>query len=204
MPAKFLRALYRLVMPGGLILLLSALAVHAEFLKNSPSFWRDYPYIIFGAGLVLSAMFNRSRLFFAILIVAISDRALLWLAPRLASAGIHRTLFDAIALLLPLNLLALSFLRDRGIVSPRGRRRVAWIAAQIAVVAGLIFVEPARVLAATLVNDALVPRRYSEWSHMSQPALMVFVLAGVLMLIYLLHRRRPVENGLFWALCAGR
>jgi diguanylate cyclase (GGDEF)-like protein len=183
------------------LLLISALVVHAGSLQSAtPSFWSNYPYFIFGTGLLLSAIFNRSRLFFALLIVALSDRALVWMAPRLATAGIHRTLFDAIALLLPLNLLALSFVRDRGIISMRGRRRVAFIAAQVAIVAFVILVRPVQAFAATVMHQALVPRQYAEWSRISQPALLAFLLAGVVMLVYLLYRRRPVESGLFWAL----
>jgi diguanylate cyclase (GGDEF)-like protein len=199
--SKILRAVYRFMVPGGLLLLVSALVVNAGTLQSAnPSFWHNYPYFIFGAGLLLSAIFNRSRLFFAILIVALSDRALVWLAPRLATAGVHRTIFDAIALLLPLNLLALSFMRDRGIISMRGRRRVAFIAAQMAIVSFVILVRPVQVLAASAMNQAIVPKRYAEWSRISQPALLTFVLAGVAMLVYLLYRRRPVESGLFWAL----
>ena len=190
MGAKFLRAIYRLLIPGGLILLASALAVHSGISQRlAASFWRNYPYFIFG-----------SRLFFAMLIVALSDRALVWLAPTLSSVGINRTIFDAVAVLLPLNLLALSFMRDRGIVSPRGRRRVAFIAAQIAVVVTVILFHPAQVRAASLLQGEIVPRSYSEWSHISQPALLVFLVAGLLMLIYLVDRRRPVESGLFWTL----
>jgi diguanylate cyclase (GGDEF)-like protein len=199
--AKLLRAISQLLLPGGLLLLGAVLAIREGAVQGAAAFvWRDYPYLIFGAALVLSAIFNRSRLFFAVLIVALSDRALLWLAPRLASAGIHRTIFDAIALLLPLNLLALSFMRDRGIVSPRGRRRIAFIAAQLAIVALVIFVPSVQARAGTLMHNDMVPKQYSEWSHMSQPALLVFLLAGAMMLMYLLQRRRPVEHGLFWAL----
>ena len=124
MGAKLLRVVYRLVVPGGLILLISALAMESARSQGMvASFWHYYPYVSFGIGLLLSAVFNCSRLFFALLIVAASDRALVWLVPRLSSAGV-RTIFDAVALLLPLNLLALYFMRDRGIVSSRGRRRV--------------------------------------------------------------------------------
>lgn len=201
MKAKLLRAISQLLLPGGLLLLAAVIAIREGALQGAAAFvWRDYPYLIFGAALLVSAIFNRSRLFFAVLIVALSDRALLWLAPRLASAGIHRTIFDAIALLLPLNLLALSFMRDRGIVSPRGRRRIALIAAQLAIVALVIFIPSVQVRAGTLMHNDMVPKQYSEWSHMSQPALLVFLLAGAVMLIYLLQRRRPVEHALFWAL----
>jgi diguanylate cyclase (GGDEF)-like protein len=199
--AKFLRTIYGLLIPGGLVLLASAFALHAGFSQGmAASFWSYYPYYIFGTGLLLSAIFKCSRLFFALLIVALSDRALVWLAPTLSSVGIHRAIFDAVALLLPLNLLALSFMRDRGIVSPRGRRRVAFIVAQVAAVATVILVHPVQVRAASLLQGEIIPRSYSEWSHMSQPALIVFLLAGAVMLVYLIDRRRPVESGLFWAL----
>ena len=203
MTSKLLRILYRLLFPGGFILLASAIALNAlEFGKLNDSFWRNYPYVIFGAGLVLSALFKCSRLFFAILIVGLCDRALALVAPALSSAGIHRTIFDAIALLLPLNLIALSFMHDRGIVSPRGRRRVAFVAAQIGAVALVALTQPAQALAAGFMQGAFVPKNYSEWSHISQPALLVFIIAGVVMLVYLAERRRPVESALFWTLVA--
>jgi len=199
--AKLLRAVYRLVVPGGLILLVSALAMESARSQGiSAPFWHYYPYVIFGLGLLLSALFNCSRLFFALLIVAVSDRALVLLVPRLSSAGIHRTIFDAVALLLPLNLLALYFMRDRGIVSSRGRRRVAFILAEIVIVGLVVLVHPIQVRAASLMHEEIIPKGYSEWSHLSQPALLTFLLAGVVMLVYLLDRRRPVESGLFWAL----
>jgi diguanylate cyclase (GGDEF)-like protein len=201
--SKPLRILYRLLFPGGFILLASAVALNVhDSGKLNDSFWRDFPYVVFGAGLILSALFKCSRLFFAIFIVGLCDRALAFITPALSSAGIHRTVFDAIALLLPLNLIALSFMHDRGIISPRGRRRVGFVAAQIAMVAFVALTQPAQALAAGFMQGAIVPRNYSEWSHISQPALLVFIIAAVVMLIYLADRRRPVESALFWALIA--
>jgi len=201
--SKLLRILYRLLFPGGFILLASAIGLNtlSPGTLNS-SFWRDCPYVIFGAGLVLSALFKCSRLFFAMLIVGVCDRALALITPALSSAGIHRTIFDAVALLLPLNLIALSFMRDRGIVSPRGRRRIVFVAAQIAIVALVALIQPAQALAAGFMQGVILPTNFSEWSHISQPALLVFIVAGVVMLIYLADRRRPVESALFWALVA--
>ena len=209
MGRKFLRTLYRLTVPGGLLLLVSAIALHAGALKNATSqFWLYYPYVVFGAGLLLSAMFNRSRLFFAVLVLALSDRALMYWVPELASMQTRHAVFDAITLLLPLNLAALPFVRDRGIVSPRGRRRIALIAAQIAIAAVVVFVHPAQVLAERAMRDAIVPPQYSQWSHMpawnhmSEPALLVFAVCAIAMLVYLLHRRQATESGLFWTLVA--
>lgn len=209
MGRKFLRILYSLTLPGGMLLLAVAFAVHASTIQNaSTSFWLYYPYVIFGTALVLSAAFNRSRLFFAVLVLALCDRALVYCAPALSSVEVRRTLFDVVTFLLPLNLVALSFVRDRGIISPKGRRRIALIVAQIALVAVILFVHPIQAFTEQAMRNAILPPQYSEWSHMSEwnhlsePALLVFTLCGIGMLIYLLHRRRPTESGLFWTMIA--
>lgn len=203
MGRQFLRMLYRLTVPGGILLLGAALAVHAKALDAaSAALWFYYPYAIFGTALVLSAIFNRSRLFFAVLMLALSDRALMSLAPALSSMQSRQALFDVITLLLPLNLIVLSFVRDRGIVSPNGRRRIAFLAGQIAIVVIVLLVPSVQLLAEHAIHNAIVPHQYSEWSHLSQPALLVFAVSAILMLIYLLHRRQPAESGLFWTLIA--
>ena len=209
MGRKFLGTLYRTTVPGGVLLLASALAIHARAFSNAtPSFWLYYPYVVFGTALLLSAIFNRSRLFFAVLVLALSDRALTYWAPALSSGRVRLALFDAVTLLLPLNLALLSFVRDRGIISPKGKRRIALIAAQLATVVVVLFVHPVQILTEQAMHNAIVPHQYSDWSrvsewnHMSQPALLVFAISGVAMLIYLLHRRQPTESGLFWTLIA--
>ena len=209
MGRRFLRTLYRLTIPGGVLLLACVVAVQAGGFKNaSTTFWLYYPYAVFGTALVLSAIFNRSRLFFAVLVLALADRALVFWAPTISSLRVQHTLFDAITLLVPLNLVALSFVRDRGIVSPKGRRRIGLIVVQIVLVAVVLFVHPAQVLTEKTVHNAIVPQQYSDWSHLSewnhisQPALLVFAVSGIAMLIYLLHRRQPTESGLFWTLIA--
>jgi diguanylate cyclase (GGDEF)-like protein len=174
--------------------------------KLNASVWLYYPYAIFGTALVLSAIFNRSRLFFAVLALALADRALLYWAPTMVSGRARLALFDAVTILLPLNLTALSFVRDRGIVSPKGRKRIALLAAQILAVAVVLFVHPIQVLAEKAMHNPLVPHQYSDWSHvaqwshMSQPALLVFGICGIAMLTYLFYRRQPTESGLFWTL----
>ena len=209
MGREFLRTLYRTTVPGGVLLLASALAIHRSAFNNAtPSFWLYYPYVVFGTALVLSAIFNRSRLFFAVLVLALSDRALTYWAPALSSGRVRLALFDAVTLLLPLNLAVLSFVRDRGIISPKGKRRIAFIAAQLAIVVVVLFVHPVQILTEQAMHNAIVPHQYSDWSHvsewnhMSQPALLVFAISGVAMLIYLLHRRQATESGLFWTLIA--
>jgi diguanylate cyclase (GGDEF)-like protein len=195
------KVLYRLTMPGGLLLLTSALLVHAGlFADKQNPFVQFYAYFVFGIGLVLSAFFKRSRLFFAILVVVLAERTLGWLAPGFLSAKVAKAAFEAIALLLPLNLLALTFMRDRGIISPAGKQRIAFIAFQI--IAVVIVCVPAQTYAATVLNYPLLDKHFFQWSSISQPALLAFIVAAVTMIISLIRRYQPVESSLFWALVA--
>ena len=72
---RILKIFYRLTVPGGLLLLISALLVRAGFMSDAQTpFVQFYAYFVFGVGLLLSAFFKRSRLFFAILVVILSER----------------------------------------------------------------------------------------------------------------------------------
>ncbi|HTC93169.1 MAG TPA: GGDEF domain-containing protein [Terriglobales bacterium] len=198
---RVLKTLYRLTMPGGMLLLILAVLAHAGlFADTKTPFVRFYAYFVFGIGLLLSAYFKRSRLFFAILVVVLAERTLEWLAPGFLSAKVGKSVFEAIALLLPLNLLALTFMRDRGIISPAGKQRIAFIAFQIIAV-GILCV-PAQAYAATVLNYEFIDRHLVQWSSISQPALLAFLAAAVAMIISLIRKYQPVESSLFWALVA--
>ena len=195
------KMLYRLIMPGGMLLLILALLAHAGlFADTKTPFVRFYAYFVFGIGLLLSAYFKRSRLFFAILVVVLAERTLGWLAPGFLSAKVGKSVFEAIALLLPLNLLALTFMRDRGIISPAGKQRIAFIAFQIIAV-GILCV-PGQAYAATVLDHAFVDRHLLQWSSISQPALLAFFVTAVAMIISLIRKYQPVESSMFWALVA--
>src|SRR5262249_26950930 len=95
---------------------------------------------------------------------------------------------------------AIAFIRERGIVSPAGRRRLAMAALQIIALAILclpVVSEPA-----LLLSRPFVPEMFSKWSHLSQGALFAFLLATGLAVIPLIQRYRAVESGLLWTLVA--
>jgi diguanylate cyclase (GGDEF)-like protein len=150
-------------------------------------------------GLVLSAAFHRSRPFFVMLVVAAAQAGLTWVSPHLSVPAGH-ALVSTTAVLLPLNLVALAFLRERGIISPAGRRRLAAVAAQLVGVGVLCL--PQLGQAASWMDGIFVPDGFSAWSHLSQPALVAFVAAAVTMVIHLVWSFRPVEITLLWTLVA--
>jgi diguanylate cyclase (GGDEF)-like protein len=197
-----LQILYRLTIPGGLLLLISALLVRTGLLGDAKTpFVQFYAYFVFGLGLMLSAYFKRSRLFFALLVVILAERTLAWFAPRFLSLPTNHGVFEAIALLLPINLVALTFMRDRGIISPAGRQRIIFLAVQIFAI--MIFVTlPKQVHAAALLDQTIVDKHFVEWSSISQPALLVFIVAALAMIISLIRRYQPTESSLFWTLVA--
>src|SRR5262249_8094093 len=150
-----------------------------------------FPAAVFGTGLALSAFFRRSRLFFALLILTLAQATFTWIIPRLAPATALITA-NAVALLLPFNLLALAFLKERGIISPPGRKRLAIVAGQ-AIIVWLLGL-PASAQAAQQIGRAFAPPALSNWSGLSQPALLAFLLATAVIMIPLVRRYKAVES----------
>jgi diguanylate cyclase (GGDEF)-like protein len=195
---KFFKILYRLTLPGSLLLVFSALLIRVGVLADPQTpLVRFYPAAVFVVGLGLSAFFRRSRLFFALLALALAQSAFAWVIPNL-SAGSAQIAENAIALLLPLNLLALAFLRERGIISPAGRRRLAIGALQVMGIA--ILCMPSMAHVAAQLGRSLVPPVLTEWSRLSQPALLMFIVTTAVIMVPLIRRYKAVESSLLWSL----
>ncbi len=195
---KLFKVLYRLTLPGGLLLALTAFLVKVGILGDPHSAQvRFYPLAIFAVALGLSAFFLRSRVFFAGLVLTISVAMLCWVAPFVAPhpAGVIR---DAVAILLPINLVVLAFVKERGIISRTGRKRLAMLAGQI-ILAGF-FCLPFMATATAYIQRAFIPAQLTAWSGMSQPALLTFVAAAGVLIVLLIKRYKAVESSLLWAL----
>ena len=198
--SKVFKILYRLTLPGGLLLVISLMLIKVGVLADPNSqLVRFFPLAVFATGLALSAYFRRSRIFFATLVLTLADLALSAIAPHV-SATVAATLTNGMALLLPVNLVAMAFFKERGIVTYSGRKRLAGVAVQIIAVAALCLPQMAT-LAARLQTE-FVPSILTSWSRLSQPALAVFLLSTAVMMALLIRRYRAVESSLLWALIA--
>lgn len=198
--AKIFKILYRLTLPGSLLLIIAALLIRVGVLADpKSSIVQFFPAAVFGTGLALSAFFRRSRLFFALLALTLAEVTFTWVIPHLAPATAVITA-NAVALLLPFNLLALAFLKERGIISPTGRKRLAIVAVQ-AIVIWLLCLS-AFGQAAQQIGRAFAPLALSNWSGLSQPALLAFLLATAVIMIPLIRRYKAVESSLLWSLIA--
>lgn len=195
---KLVKVLCRITLPGGIILLLAFAFLRLGIITRTESQRiQFYPLMIFGVSLILSAVFRRSRLFLASLVLLLSHAALVWLSPRVATET-QQVLFAAIALLLPLNLLGFSWLRDRGIISPAGERRLAFIGLQILTVGVLML--PRFSSQAAFLTREFFAHRFSDWSRIPQPAFVASGLALVAMVSSVARRYSVVESSLLWSL----
>ncbi|MFP3870368.1 MAG: diguanylate cyclase [Syntrophobacteria bacterium] len=196
----FARRLFSFFVPSGILFLATALILHMEM--RAPSlfaFLRVYPYMVFGAGFLLGWRFNRSRLVFALLVLALADRSLFYLgSANGVPAGVVQTVYNAAALLLPLNLTALCLVKERGIFTLRGLWRLSLLVLQaLGVVLMCRYPELGigAYLEYTFIDNPLLGR-----IPLAQPALAAFCAGFSILIVRCIQRQGAIESSFFWAL----
>ena len=194
------KTLKSLVLPGGILLLAASVVLRGAFGAIPSAAIQFYFYSVFAAGILLAWRFHSSRILFPLLTLFLAQRALEFFSSgRIASAGPGRIALDAVAVLLPLNFVAFSVFRERGLVFPAILPRLALLFFESVFVA--IICRPGRdcrsrfsapPLSRAFPRDAaLHPGRAGySWPR-----------GGVLLARFLLYRK-PTESGLLWALAA--
>ena len=195
-----LRRVATWVGPEGLLLLVAVVFIRLDGLAaERAAAARMVPYIVLGAGVMLGWRFQRSRLLFSLLLLALADRALAAVAP-IGQELRGRLVFQAVAFLLPLSLAALSFLAERGTLTRAGVLRLAAVGAQVALVVALD--RYAREPTVTALEWVFFPERLLAWTEIGQPALLAFAVAFALMLLVAVTQAGPTARGFLWALVA--
>jgi diguanylate cyclase (GGDEF)-like protein len=190
--------------PGGLVLIgLTWMIAHMQVVPPSAGdFVRYAPYAVFGVGLLLSALFHRSRIFHALLLLLACNLVLALTSGRISSTA-SDTLVRIVGLLLPLNLVLVAFLPESGIFSRYGLIRLGAFALQIVSVGALLRYYPAPML-------RYLDRPFALWlpidtfRGLPHSVLLAFTFGLLLLLLALVRRRfRPADIGLYWALISG-
>lgn len=185
------RALTALVVPEGLLLLGAAAAVRwPAALGPIRSVLPLLPAIVLAAGVVLAIRFQRSGVLLALVTLAAAGAALEWVA----SAALP----VAIAILLPVNLLALALLPERGIVSAATARRTGALAGQAAAVLVLARTDPGNLLA-PLAGHTFTSGFLPSGSPVGDLAFLAAVGATVTLAVLVLRRPDPLTRGFLWA-----
>lgn len=200
MNSVVIRSLFSLVVPGGLVFFATLILLQFSSLKQSvSSLVHIYPSLVAAAGILLGWRFNRSRLVFAILILALADRTLLMFSSGSSgSAGVGLALYNAIGIVLPLNLAALSFTKERGIANVHGLIRLGIIFFQVVLVYVICFFPQLGV--AAYLNYQPGSGSILSGLPLPLPAMLAFGVAFFLLAVRFIKRETVLENGFFWAL----
>jgi diguanylate cyclase (GGDEF)-like protein len=184
-------------LPGGAILLGAALLLGAGWMNPSVSGVKFFYYAVFIAAVLLAWRFHSTRILLSTIVLLIAHRAIEFYAQgHLISAGPGRIAFQSIALLVPLNFILLSFFPER---SSEGRS-LFWFLV-------LLFFESVFVAAISRPDQSdpvflhFSPLK-SLHGRVPQPALLLFVLALIFLLLRLLRLLKPTIAGMFWSLIA--
>ncbi len=181
-----------LLMPGVWILA-AALLLHTGLIAPGLAVVTFAFYAALVAGLLVAWRFHSSRVFFALLILFLAERAGSYFsAGHLAGSASARMAVSAVGVLIPLDFVLLSFQREKGFVF-----------SSFAPAALALFVES--VFVAVLCRPEAIgpaPRAHHHTAELPFAVIIVFSAAGLVLLMRFMLFRKPAESGLLWALLA--
>jgi diguanylate cyclase (GGDEF)-like protein len=183
-----------LLMPGVLILA-AALLLHTGLIAPGLAVVTFAFYAALVAGLLVGWRFHSSRIFFALLVLFLAERAVSFFSAGHASgtsAGSAAGMVVAVVgVLVPIDFVLLSFQREKG-----------FVVSSFAPAALLLFVESVMVAVLGRPEAIAVERGRHHAAELPFAVIIVFSVAGLILLIRFALFRKPVESGLMWALGA--
>ena len=185
------------LLPGGLLVLTGVLLFHLLSLPEQVrGFFAYYPFLVLTVGLFLSWRFNRTRLFFALLLLAMADLLL-----RRFPDGETRTLAIAAAeFLIPINLAMISFFIERGLFSGPGLLR-AWVLVAQPLLLYLAYLANPAALSSFLIGKPL-PWTFLDRLPLAQIPLAALLLGGGILFFRFPRHPSAIDGGFIWALAA--
>ena len=192
------RTLQSLFLPGGLIFVATTLLVHAGLISGSPAaVITFFYYASVLAALLLAWRFHSTRTLLCALVMLLGHQGIVELgAGRVPTPGPVYVVPDMVAAFTALDFIVLTFFPERG----SERRALAWFL-------GLFLLELVLVLfVARLEHPESSVLHYSPLRQyhlrLSQPILLLFIVAGSLLLFRLLRLQKTIDAGMLWALVA--
>src|SRR5213594_2480573 len=165
-----MKRVFSLLVPEVPILIGAALLLDLPALRGTVSGLANvFPFTVLAAALLLGWRFNRSRLVFAIALLALTEYVLLsgGTTPR------DRVLLHATMFLLPINLALVALLPVRGTVTPAGLLRWVLMVVQVIIVVFLAQTFPQQSL--KYLTAHVLPAKLTAWTPVQQPAIIAFV-----------------------------
>jgi len=192
-----MKRIFSKLVPEAFILGAAALLVTLPSLRATANGLATvFPFAVAAAALLLGWRFNRSRLVFAIALLALTEYILL----QGADTQRERLLYHAMTFLLPINLALVALLPERGTITPAGLLRWLLLGIQVMIVLFLAQSFPDKVL--KFLTTHLVPASLTRWTPLQQPAIIAFVAIGVLLVLAWLREPQSPVRGYLYALIA--
>ncbi|MBH0189586.1 MAG: GGDEF domain-containing protein [Nitrospira sp.] len=196
----FKKVVLDFLIPGGIIFLaaLGFLRPHGlPPLVQGPV--QAFPVIVLAFGLFFGWYLSSSRLILSLIVLAMADRSLILSAPADPVTSGYVT-FSAVALLVPLNLMAVSIIKEETMATWRGVLRLAPVLIQPFIVWWLVQAEQAGM--AQSLQQPLIPLMKGSWTAIPQLALLAYAGAVLLIGTRFISRNDPLDSGMFWAVIA--
>jgi diguanylate cyclase (GGDEF)-like protein len=185
------------LVPEGLLLGAVAASLHVDALREPiRDFAPFYPIVVFGLGFLLAVRFQRSRLVFALLLLAFVE----WGLDNTRAGDVGRFVWQSAAVLLPLNFAAVMLMSERGIFTRTGLARVAILLAQVGGVAAAARYAPS--WGAAIVSYEALPGDWFTWTPLAQLPLVAFLAGATLIVTGIVYRASPTGRPFLWALVA--
>ena len=155
-----------------------------------------FPFTVAAAAMLLGWRFNRSRLVFAIALLALTEFLLL----KGVDTPRDRLFFHAMTFLLPINLALVALLPERGTLTPAGLLRWVFLCVQVLVLVFLAQSYPDKVL--KFLSTRLLPARFTAWTPVPQPSILAFLALGALLAMAWVREPQSPVRGYFYGLMA--
>jgi len=185
------------LVPEVLILVAATLLVTMPSLRGTANGLATvFPFTVAAAAVLLGWRFNRSRLVFAIALLALTEYLLL----KGVEAPRDRFYYQAMTFLLPINLALVALLPERGTLTPAGLMRWVLLGVQILVV--VFLAQSFSTKALGFLTTQLLPARWTAWTPVNQPSIVAFLAIGALLFMAWLREPQSPVRGYFYALMA--
>ena len=188
------------ILPGGVIFLAAIGFLRPHGLPQ----WiqgpvQALPFIVLGFGLFFGWYLSSSRLILSLIVLALADRAIIQFPPTDPDSGsANHEIFAATTLLVPLNLMALSIIKEQAISAWPGVLRLLLVLIQPFLVLWLSLPEQAGFTLS--LQQPLLPMVKTGWTALPQPALLAFCGALLLIGVRVFVEKNPLDSGTLWAL----
>jgi diguanylate cyclase (GGDEF)-like protein len=195
-----LRTISKFFLPGSIILIVTLVFVKVEFFSSLWSTIADiYPYTVFIVALLLGWRFSRSRLIFAILVLAIADRTIFYLNFEQHEAlELHLRIFNIVAFFTPINIMLIALIKERGIFTLHGIGRFLIILGQ-----PLIFYQIIKYhleYAFNFLDYPIIQSAFLDRIPLTQPVLLIYLLAFLVTILNYVLKQDVVDGNFFWVL----